>query len=101
MLNTIIAIIVIVIMLAYCYRMFNLMYRTKSWFTEAIIVALCLLALTLINPDTAINANAIDNAYKQGFNDAIITADLIEVTEDSYSIGFGYDIPEVHTYTHD
>lgn len=101
MLNTIITIIVFVIMLAYLYRMLNLIYRTKSWFTEAIIVALCLLALTLINPDTAINSYAIDEAYDKGFNDAITTAELIEVTEDGYSIGFGNNIPEVHSYTND
>ena len=101
MLNTIITIIIIVIMLAYLYRMVNRIYRTKSWFTEFIVVMLCLLALTLINPDTAINSYAIDEAYEQGFHDAIITAELIEVTEDGYSIGFGNNIPEVHSYTHD
>lgn len=101
MFTTIITIIVIVIMLAYFYRMLNRIYRIKSWFTEAIIVALCLLALTLINPDTSVNSYAIDNAYNRGFHDAITTAELIEVTEDGYSIGFGNDIPEVHTYTHD
>lgn len=101
MLNTIITIITVIVMLAYLYRMVNRIYRTKSWFTEAVIVALCLLVLTYANPDTAINANSINDAYKQGFHDAITTAKLIEVTENGYSIGFGNNIPEVHSYTHD
>lgn len=96
-----IAIIVVIIMLAYLYRMLNRIWHTKSWFTEFIVIMLCLLALTLLNPDTAVNTNAISDAYDRGFHDAIITAELIEVTEDGYSIGFGNNIPEVHSYTHE
>ena len=101
MLNTIIAIITVIIMLAYLYRMVNRIYRTKSWFTEAVIVALCLLILTYANPDTAINSYAVNDAYKQGFNDAITTAEHIEVSEDGYHIAFGKNIPEVHSYSND
>ena len=101
MLNTIIIIVTVVIMLAYLYRMLNLIYRTKPWFTEFVIIALCLLVLTFANPDTAINSNAINDAYKRGFNDAITTAELVEVTDNSYCIAFGNNIPEVHSYTND
>lgn len=101
MLTTIIAIIVTIIMLAYAFRMFNLMYRTKSWFTEAVIVMLCLLVLTLLNPDTAINSYAINEAYEDGFHDAIITAKVVDYNNDGYVISFGDNIPELHSYTHD
>ena len=98
---TIITITIIVIALAYFYRMLNLMVKFKPWFTEFVIIALCLLVLTFANPDTAINSNAINDAYKRGFNDAITTAELVEVTDNSYCIAFGENIPEVHHYTHD
>lgn len=101
MLTTIIAIIVTIIMLAYAFRMFNLMYRTKSWFTEAVIVMLCLLVLTLLNPDTAINSYAINEAYEDGFHDAIITAEVVDYNNEGYVISFGNDIPELHSYTYD
>ena len=101
MLTTIIAIIVTIIMFAYAFRMFNLMYRTKSWFTEAVIVMLCLLVLTLLNPDTAINSYAINEAYEDGFHDAIITAEVVDYNDEGYVISFGDNIPELHSYTHD
>lgn len=101
MLNTIITVITIIIMVAYFYRMVNRIYRTKSWFTEFVIVLLCLLVLTYANPDTAINSNAINDAYNKGFNDAITTAELIEVNDIDYYISFGKNIPEVHHYTFD
>lgn len=101
MLTTIIAIIIVIIMLAYLFRMLNLVYRTKPWFTEAIVIALCLLALTLLNPDTAINAYTINEAYEDGFHDAIITAEVVDYNDDGYVISFGNDIPELHSYTHD
>ena len=101
MFTIIISVAIVIIMLAYLLRMLNRVYRTKSWFTEFIVIMLCLLALTLLNPDTAINANAIDNAYDRGFNHAIKTAEVVDYNNEGYVISFGDNIPELHSYTHD
>jgi multisubunit Na+/H+ antiporter MnhB subunit len=101
MLTTIIAIITIVIMLAYLFRMLNRVYCTKSWFTEFIVIMLCLLVLTLLNPDTSVNSASISEAYDRGFHDAIVTAELVDVYDSGYTIAFGEGIPEVHHYTYD
>lgn len=101
MFTLIISIIITIIMLAYLFRMLNRVYRTKSWFTEFIVIMLCLLTLTLLNPDTAINANVINEAYEDGFHDAIITAEVVDYNDEGYVISFGDNIPELHSYTHD
>ena len=101
MFTIITSIAIVIIMLAYLFRMLNRVYRTKSWFTEFIVIMLCLLVLTLLNPDTSINASAIDDAYNKGFNHAIKTAELIEINDNGYTISFGDGIPEVHSYSHD
>ena len=101
MFTLIISIAITIIMLAYLFRMLNRVYRTKSWFTEFIVIMLCLLTLTLLNPDTAINSYAINEAYEDGFHDAIITAKVVDYNNDGYVISFGDNIPELHSYTHD
>lgn len=101
MLNTIIAIITVIIMVAYLYRFINRIYNSKSYFNEFIVILLCLLVLTFISPDSVLVDQAVNDAYNRGFNDAITTAELIEVTEDGYHIAFGNNIPEVHSYSND
>lgn len=101
MFTIITSIAIVIIMLAYLFRMLNRVYRTKSWFTEFIVIMLCLLALTLLNPDTAINAYTINEAYEDGFHDAIITAEVVDYNDEGYVISFGDNIPELHSYTHD
>lgn len=101
MLHTIIAIITVIIMLAYVYRFINRIYNSKSYFNEFIVILLCLLVLTFITPDSVLVDQAVNDAYNRGFNDAIKTAELIEVNEHSYYISFGENIPEVHHYTFD
>lgn len=101
MFTIIISIAITIIMLAYFCRMLNLLTKFKPWFTEFLVIALCLLILTLLNPDTAINANAIDNAYNNGFNHAIKTAEVVDYNNDGYVISFGDNIPELHSYTRD
>ena len=98
---TIIAIIVFIIMAVYLCRMLNRIWRCKSWFTEFIIIMLCMLVLTFLNPGTSVYSGIINDAYDRGFHDAIITAELVDVYDSGYTIAFGEDIPEVHHYTSD
>lgn len=101
MLTIITSIAIVIIMLAYLFRMLNRVYHTKSWFTEFIVIMLCLLVLTLLNPDTSVNSASISEAYDRGFHDAIVTAELVDVYDSGYTIAFGDGIPEVHHYTSD
>ena len=101
MFNTVISITAFILFAFYLCRFLYRLVKGKSYGTEFIVCLLCLLIIGYADTNSIIVDESVSDAYEQGFNDAIISAELVNVTDVGYTIAFGNDIPEVHHYTAD
>lgn len=93
MLNTIILIIIGIVFAIYVMRTVNGIDNNNFHFSDLLIAILCL--GIIINAHSNANNNSkVAEAYNNGYNSAIQSAELIEMTEDSYFIDFGTSVHE-------
>lgn len=68
---------------------------------SALCVALSILCYHFYKDAQSTDAIETSKAFLRGYDNAVKTAELIEVTEDGYYIQFGDLVPGVHYYTFD
>lgn len=105
MFNTIILIVIGIIGAIYFLRTINGIDDNKFHISDLLITILCfgiIVQAHFCNIDYSGGMNkAYHDGYSNGYDAAIESAELIEVTEDGYFIQFGTLGTQVHEYTFD
>ena len=99
MLNTIVLIIIGFIFVVYFMRTVNGLDNDNFHFTDLLVVILCLAIIVQAKCYDNPNSHKYAEAYANGYDAAIESAELIEVTDDAYYIQFGTFSTSVHEYT--
>lgn len=105
MLNTIILVIIAIVFAIYVLRTINGIDNNNFHISDLLVAILCLAIIAQarfcdIDYSGGMNRARL-NGYNDGYEAAIESAELIEVTDDAYYIQFGTLGTQVHEYTFD
>lgn len=101
MFNTIILVIIGIVFAIYTMRTVNGIDNDCFHFTDMLVAIICLAIIVQAKFYDNPNSHKYAEAYSNGYDAAIESAELIEVTEDAYYIQFGTLGTQVHEYTFD
>lgn len=101
MFNTIILVIIAVIFAIYVLRVVNGIEDNNLHISDVLVLILCLVIVCGAKSTDKMASGEIAEAYHNGYQAAILSAELVEVNDDGYKIQFGTLGKEVHEYTFD
>lgn len=99
--NTIILVIIGIIFTIYTMRTINGIDNDNFHFTDLLVAVICLAIIVQAKFYDNPNANKYAEAYANGYDDAVHSAELVEGNEDNYYIQFGTFGTSIHEYTYD
>lgn len=99
MFNTIILVIVAIITGIYAFCFLDIVNEGEFRISHLLVVILGLAILIQAKSYSNPNSQTYAEAYANGFDAAIESAELVEVNDDSYSIKYGTLGTNIHKYT--